>query len=812
MYKAMRQFYATLTFLLFGAVAIAQTASVKGILQDSEGLPLEFVNVVLYSAEDSSMVKVETTDQDGVFSILNVDAGNYWLHATYVGLADLHEDIILDDGMTLDLDVLQMGTSSVELEEAVVTAQRSIVEIKPDRTVFNVEGTINSTGDDALNLLRKAPGVLVDNNDNITVLSRNGVLVYVDGKRLPLQGDDLSNYLKNIPAEQIDRIDIITNPGAKYEAEGTAGIIDIRMKRDKSHGTTGSVSGTFSQGRYARGNVNGQFGYRNKALSAFGTAGYNAGTSFNEMAFMSKLNGVETDETIFSKNQNASYNFRLGTDFFIKQNHTVGFLVSGNYSDRDGNSYNRVEIGTAGTGVIDSILVADNTGKGDNDANTYNINYVFDNRKSKVNVDLDYGRYRNNGENNQPNAYYDPLEEIILTEDNNFYTTENNIDIYTALVDYETELWGGKLGLGSKFSKVATENFFLFYDITDEKPIFNDQRSNVFDYDEMVYAGYVNFARKLGEKWNFSAGLRLEHTDTRGELMAFDPDLNEPPVEANYLSAFPSAGLTWQIKPEHALSANYGRRINRPDYNVLNPFREQISELSYSKGNPFLKPEIVNNYELGYTLKWRYNFKLSYSKTIDQITRLIGPDEDDPRAGFITWDNLAEQHVYALNIAAPVEITKKWNAFFNASVSYKDNQADYGNGAIVDVQAWSYSLYQQHTFQLPWKLSFEVSGWYSGPGIWGGVFEYDPSWSLNFGLQRRFLEDQMNVRLTVNDVFYESGWSGTSEFNGLVSTGRGNWDSRRLSLSVSWNFGNRNVKTRKRSTGLEQEAERVSNE
>jgi iron complex outermembrane receptor protein len=194
-----------------------------------------------------------------------------------------------------------------------------------------------------------------------------------------------------------------------------------------------------------------------------------------------------------------------------------------------------------------------------------------------------------------------------------------------------------------------------------------------------------------------------------GNLQAFLPELQEPPVELNYLSWFPNVGVTWQASPKQTWALNYGRRINRPDYNVLNPFNNQISQLSYEKGNPFLRPEIVNNVELGYTLNYRYNFKLSYSLTEDQITRLIAPDEVDERAGFITWDNLAEQTIVGFNFSAPAQITKGWNAYFNASASYLDNQADYGDGRVVDVQAFTYSIYQQHTFDLPWALKGEIS-------------------------------------------------------------------------------------------------------
>ena len=222
-----------------------------------------------------------------------------------------------------------------------------------------------------------------------------------------------------------------------------------------------------------------------------------------------------------------------------------------------------------------------------------------------------------------------------------------------------------------------------------------------------------------------------------------------------------------------------------------------------------MQPEIVNNLELGYTLKYRYNFKIGYSNTTDQITRLIGPSDTDERANFITWENLATQKILSANISAPVQISKGWNAYFNLSASYLDNQADYGGNAIVDVQAGTYSIFQQHTIDLPNKFKGEISGWYSGPGVWGGVFRYDPQWSLNLGLQRKFMKDMLNVKLSAQDIFYQSGWEGYSQFNGLYSVGNGNWDSRQVSLSLSYNFGNQNIKSRRRSTGLEDESKRV---
>ncbi|MEZ4985511.1 MAG: TonB-dependent receptor [Saprospiraceae bacterium] len=807
----------TLTFcllLLGGWHLNAQQASIIGQLQDPEGGAITYANVALYHALDSTLAKVETTDESGVFRMVGIQPGGYFLVASYVGADDLRkEGLQLTSGQQLDLGVLRFASTAVELVEATVTAARPMVEVKPDRTVFNVQGTINSTGADALSLLRKAPGVTVDNNNNISVLGRAGVLLYVDGKRLPITGEALTAYLQNLPADQIDRFDIITNPGAKYEAEGNAGIIDIRLKKDKNLGGNGSLSGTFSQGRYARINGSASGNYRNKWMNGFGTLGANGNEGYSNMDFFSRQNGLELDEINRFTNQNRGVNLRVGTDFFLNNQHTVGFLVSANTNQGDNASFNRIRIADVATpNIIDSVLISDNTAESENEQLTANLNYRFDAGKgTSFNLDLDYGRYLNDIYRVQPNRYYDTEGGTLLTEIINTFDTPTDIDIYTAKADYEMNVLGGKLGLGSKLSRVVSDNTFLVFDLLNQIEVQNDTLSNTFAYTENVYAGYVNYSRPITEKWSFVAGLRAEQTDAKGDLRAFLPSLMAPPVYLNYLSWFPNAGLTWQMAPEHTFSLNYGRRINRPDYNVLNPFNNRLSQLSYEKGNPFLRPEIVNNVELSYTLKYRFNFKLGYSKTIDQITRLIGPDENDERANFITWENLASQTITSLNISAPFQVMKGWSSYWNISAAYLDNQADYGNGAVVDVQAFTYSFFQQQTIDLPRGFKGEISGYFAGPGVWGGVFKYESSWSLDLGLQKKFLNDQLNARLSASDLFYETGWDGDSVFNGLESYGKGNWDSRRISLSLSYNFGNQQVKSRRRNTGIEDEAKRLGN-
>ena len=809
--KTRNPFLLLLLFSLGSTALVAQSSSIGGRLLDQEGGPVIFANVALYAAADSSLTKVETSDDVGAFQMQGLAAGDYYLVASYLGAPDLiRPDLNLTEGQELQLGDLQFGEAAVELEMATVTAQRAMVEIKPDRTVFNVQGTINSAGNTAMELLRKAPGVTVDNNENINVLGRAGVLLYVDGKLLPLQGEDLKAYLNNLPAEQIDRFDIITNPGAKYEAEGNAGIIDIRLKKDRSLGANGNIALSGRRGDFGQYGINGSGNYRNKGVNIFGSAGFNDNSGYNEFNFENFQNGLVLPETNRIEWDWSGYNVRLGTDFFLSPKHTIGLLFSRNEGNFDANGVNRVEI--SGGAAVDSILNATSESNRDNTQNTYNLNYRFDNGQGRtINVDLDYGRFGNDADNNQINTFFTPDEQTELTSNRTFFDMPTDINIYTGKIDYEDKLAGGQLGLGTKLSRVSTENTFLVNDDIGGEMIQNNQRSNDFDYTENVYAAYVNYARSLGQKWNFSGGVRMEVTDATGDLRAFDPTRMEDPVDFNYVSWFPSAGLTYVASPTSVFALNYGRRINRPDYNVLNPFRNQLSELSFERGNAFLRPEIVNNLELGYTLNYRYNFKLAYSRTTDQITRLIGPDEDDPRASFISWDNLADQTIISFNVSAPFQWSQKISTFFNGSVSHLDNQADYGDGAIVDVQAWTFNFYQQTSIQLPGGFTGEVSGWFAGPGVWGGVFRYESQYSLDLGLQKKFLDDRLMVRLSATDIFFQSNWSGVSEFNGLRSVGAGLRDSRRVGMNITYSFGNNEVRrARQRRTGIEDESSRVS--
>ncbi len=796
-------------------------ATVEGILLEEGGEPVAFANVVLQAATDSSILKVEVSDAEGHFLLSVAEGGRYLLTVKYLGLPDLVvEPFDLGFGESHQLGTLSMAARSLELAEATVTAQRTIVEIKSDRTVFNVDGTINATGGDAMSLLRKAPGVVVDNNDNLIVMGRTGVLVYIDGKRSPLSGSALTAYLQSLAAEQIDRIDIITNPGAKYEAEGNAGIVDIHLKKNESYGSSGSVSATASQGKRFRSNVSGTVNHRGGKFNTFATGGVYQGANRNTNFFERTQKGIFIDETVDGDYEWRGGNLKLGTDYQLNDRHAVGIQVNTNYNDNGGTSTSEVDFSRQSwEATPDSILESRSINDGDQLNYSGNLNYRFDDSAGKtLNFDLDYGAFRNDGTEQLPNTYYDAARTRILSQVNFTFATPSNIDIYTATLDYEQPFLEGKLGLGGKVTKVVSDNTFEVSQMNAENvAVLDRRRSNRFKYDEQVEAAYVNFNRDFGPEspagqgktYSLTAGLRTEHTRAIGELTEYENDVTTEPVDRDYFNFFPNVGLTYAVSAQNQLALSYGRRINRPDYESLNPFLSFASLVTFEQGNPLLQPEIVNNLELAHTFASRYTTKLSYSQTEAQITQLVRPSSDDERATYIGYDNLGQQSVYALNVSIPAQVSEWWEVYFTATGTHTHNEASYADGSAVDLKAWNYNVYAQNTFSLPADIKFEVSGWFSGPGIWAGTFETKPMGSLNAGLQKTFLNDKLKLRAAVDDILFTNGWRATSDFAGQFFDGGGNWDSRRASLSLTYNFGNEKVKVDRRETGLDEAAQRV---
>ena len=799
--------------LLFGGKAFAQNSSaqIKGQVLSSNAQALEYANVLLHKASDSTVVKLEYTQADGTFHIANVEPGQYRIAVSFVGypnyLSPIHE---LQAGQELTLPAIKLQEAPAELQGVTVKAQKPLLEIRPDKTVFNVEGSITASGSNAFDLLRKSPGVVIDNNDNITMLGRAGIRIYIDGRPSPMQGSDLAQFLRSLQSNEIEAIELITNPSAKYDAQGNAGIINIRLKKDKKLGANGNVNLGYSTGEKAWYNGGLSANYRNKKTNLFGSYNYSDNEFLNYMTMDRNQLGARFNQKSDMGNVSQNHNFKLGADWFLNKQETFGVLASGFLGNNGYYSNGRTEISRLGQSNLDSILIAKSDNSGQRNNLNFNLNYRFDNGKGKtLNLDADYGLFRNTGEEFQPNYYYDAAEQVKLTERIFAYSAPTNIDIYTFKADFENKLWGGQLGAGIKASYVRTDNTFDFFNVLDNVKVLNIDLSNQFIYTENVNAAYVSYSRQL-KKWGFNAGLRAEQTNSEGDLQAYKP-VNDDNVQRHYLDFFPSGGVTYNLNQKNTFALNYSRRVNRPSYQDLNPFQNRLDELTYEQGNPFLKPEYAHNLQLRHTFSSRFNTTLSYSHTQDQITRFL--DTAGTKANYITWLNLANQYAYSVAFSAPIQIKKWWNSFTNMTGSHVRNQADFGEGKIVSLNASTFNVYSQQTFTLPKGWSAEVSGWYNSPSLWGGTFKMNAMWSMDMGIQKKIMKDKGNIKLGVSDIFKSNKWTGISRFGALNLDIAGGWDSRRLKLNFTYNLGNSEVKAaRRRSTGLEDEQRRIKSE
>ncbi len=796
------------TALLCLTVYLGAQSTINGIVTDDHDQPLSFANVILYNAHDSVMVKGEVSDDSGRYEMAYIPGGDYWISVSFVGLPTYDgSTFTLAENEVKTIDDIGLHQADNNLVEVVVIAEKPLIEVKPDKMVFNVEGSVNATGNDAMELLRKSPGVVIDNNDNIMLLGKSGVKVYIDGKPSPLSTSDLAEYLKTVQSEQIELIEIITNPSSKYDAEGNAGIINIKFKRDKSIGFNGNVTAGLSIGKRQRYNGNVNLNYRNKNFNTYGQVGYYEGANWNKMnLYREQLGGKFVQEN----NEGGDWkglNYRLGTDYFLNKKNTVGFLVTGNQNENFWTSDSRMEIGTIGSETFDELLVAGTETTQNRSNSNVNINYVFDNGDGKtLSIDADYGRYRNSSDAYQPNYYFDATGENLIKEKIYNLITPTDIDIYTIKLDHETTALGGKIGAGVKFALVRTDNIFDFYNMFDGEEVLDFNRSNQFVYSENVNAAYANYS-KQGEKLGIQLGLRLEQTNSEGDLTALK-NTNDENVKRSYLDLFPSGGLSYQINEKNSLQLNYSRRIQRPNYQDLNPFEGRLDELTFQKGNPFLNPQYAHNIQLSHSFNYRFNTSLSYSSTKDLISRIVDIQGED--ATFITWLNLANQKNLSLSFSAPITVTKWYSIFTNMSGYRTQNEADFGDGKIVDLTATAFNVYQQHTINLPADIKLELSGWYNSKSIWEGSFLMNPMGSLDIGIQKRILQKKANLKISYSDLLGTNRWGGISNFGALYMDISGRHDSQRVKLNFTYQFGNDQVKrARKRSTGLEDESSRV---
>lgn len=798
----------TVALLLSGSFVLAQTnqnlpgkAKLSGAILDEKSQPFPFVNVLLLQAKDSVLVKGLAADENGKYVFDQVANGKYLVLVSMVGYQKNYSEPFTVKDAPIALPASQLTTDTQSLNEVTVVAKKPFIEQEIDRTVVNVENSIVSAGATALEILERAPGVTVDQqNEQLKLRGKEGVIVQIDGKQTFLSQQELITLLRNTPSDNIEKIELITNPSAKYDAAGNSGIINIKMKRNKNYGTNGNINLGLAHAKYGRGNASVTVNHRAGKLSSFVSAGTFLNKGFNNNDIYRKI-PFEGKVTIFDQrteriNKSQYHNIRAGVDYFATEKTTVGVLVSGFYNDWSN------PFGQTNTRILNEDLSLQRTFRTDvfnggtmhNISSNLNLKHQFDDNGKELTFDIDYVNYTGTKKSILDTRYFAPDGTPDGNPENVRNNMPSNINIGVAKLDYTQKLWKGKFETGLKSSVVASDNDMVFETKIDDW-VLDPTRSNQFKYTENVNAAYLNYSGNISKKVKYQLGLRGEHTHSIGNSVT----LNQK-RDRNYVNLFPSVFLSNQLDTNNVINISYSRRIDRPNYQSLNPFEFYLDPYTFQRGNPNLKPQYTNSFQLVHVYKNFLNTTLAYSRIKDMIADELPQQIASENKTFVTSDNLDNQDNVSLTVSFPIKIAKWWNVQTNFTGVYNHYNSIYLEEKLEIKQA-SWNMYASNQFTLPKGFSAEISGWYNSRAFYG-LYAAKPMGMLNAGLQKNIMNKKGTIRLNVNDIFWTNRFRGKAVYKDIDFSVRSQWPSRQFRLTFTYNFGNQNVKgARQRNTG-----------
>lgn len=820
----MKSFYKVLILstLVAGVTAPVQAQSqngasskgeIAGKVTRSNNAPVEFATVTLLRAKDSSLVKGVLADMSGKYAFDGVAGGRYIVAAANMGLKKGYSQPFTLNGSPVSLPALVLGEDTRNLKAVDVTAKRPFIEQKADKMVVNVENSIVAAGGNALEVLQQSPGIQIDKDDNISMRGKNGVIIMIDGKITNMSAQDVALMLKNMPSSNIDQIELIANPSAKYDAAGNAGIINIKLKKNSNYGANGSVTLGYAQGMLPKANGGLNLNYRNKKVNVYGSYNYSYNRGFEEL-YITRDYRTEKGRTFFDQHNyidksSPYHGAKAGIDYFINPNHTLGFMV--NYAQTkwkgDGNGLTLI-----GNGLqLDSSLHTTSDNSKEWSRQSYNFNYKgkLDTSGKEINIDLDYSRNDEDGGTHMYSNYMNATGEEFYRGDVTRNLQPSIINIKTIKVDYTHPLkHNDKLEAGAKFSWVDSDNDSRFDSLLNNNWVYDLNRSNYFIYKENVNAGYLNYSRQF-KKLGIQAGLRAEHTHVTGNSITLK-QVND----TSYLNFFPSIFFSYNAGKDHQFGLSYSRRLQRPSYDDLNPFEYYLDRYTKAGGNPNLRPQFSSNVDFTWTFKSFLTTAIGYSHTRDMLSRILEPGVDDVTGDttivVYRYMNVATKDNVNLNISAPIPVTKWWKTFTTVSVFY-NNFETVVKGEQIKRSSGGFFGNTQHTFTLGKGWTAEASAFYVSPQIaQEGLFRMKAMYAINAGIQKTVLDKKGTIRLNVNDIFQTQRFRGTYAVTNSDLTLKTLWDSRQVRLNFTYRFGNSNVKeARNRKTGLEDEQSRV---
>ncbi|MCC9168002.1 outer membrane beta-barrel family protein [Pontibacter harenae] len=805
--KAFRSLFmlCSLAFCLTAFTSRAQTAAaVNGTVTEAASLkPLDYVSVLLLQLPDSAVVASEMTDAAGAYAFAQVKPGKYSVKALMVGFSPAQSTAFEVKQQQVQVPTIAMQQKANALQEVVVKGQKPLLEQEADRVVMNV-GQLNTAGDNALEVLKYAPGVRLDKDDNIIFRGSGSVQVMINGKMTYMSGAELQNYLKSLPASAVSKVELMANPPASFDAAGTAGIINIQLKRDETLGMNGTANVGVGQGKYEKvwGGLN--LNYNTGKVSFFTRLNAGHYNSFNRLTLKRNINDSLYNQVNYWHPITKSYNVTAGADYFISKKHTVGVMAKGYASpERTLTTSNSVNYDAAGTAFGSMDMTNPKEANSDNYSLNLNYRFEIDSTGRTLSFDADYVNYSSEAEDLFTNSFYGAAGEVaqVSTQLRGFSGAEASIKSLKA--DYVHPFGKGyRAEAGVKASWVSNDSDIRFEELQEQDWVNDKGRTNSFIYSEAIHAGYLSLSRKFSKKLSMKAGLRAEQTAAKGHSVT-----TGEAVDRDYLRFFPSVFVSYSANDNNQFSASYSRRISRPSYSSLNPFTFYSDPYTAMQGNPFLQPSFSNSLQFNYTYKSFQLLSISYLESSNFVTSVI-KQNDETKVSISRPENLSKSTYLSLSSGGTVPVNDWWTSTLQLEGSYATVATpvlgtDYSRSQI----SWSASADQ--SFTLPRDYRLQLSGYYGSPSV-EGLYNTRANYQIDLGAKKTFLDGKATVSLKLRDVFDTSRARATLNYGNVNMYWQNQWESRRLNLTFDYKFGNNKVRTaRSRRTGTGEEEGRL---
>lgn len=760
--------------------------------------------------QDSVFMKGALSDVAGRYAFDGLGPGTYHIMVRNVEFqTHVSDPIVLTAGETEELEKIDLKTMVTGLDEVVIRGEKAMVEVHPDKMVFNVSSSVNATGNNGLELLGKSPGVIVDMDRNIVLQGKSGVRIFINGRPSRLSGSDLTNLLEGMRSDNIESIEIITNPSAKYEAEGSGGIINIILKKNIAAGFNGNLIGSYSQGIYGRASAGTSLNYSSSKINLYSTVNATDDTYMDNFEQSTLRDAYLLDMTSDSEARRRGINFSAGADWLINREHTLSLdaRVLVNQRNEEMVSFTSIidNAGILGTELLDSRAYEASPSENFNT----NLHYSFiPDESSSFTADFSYGSFSSSRNTEQPNIYFAEDGITFLRSYGSEFSTITDIGLLSAMVDYEKRIRAFTFSTGAKYAYISTDNSLDYFNVQNGTPVADLNRSNDFAYLEKVAAAYAILEVSPLKNVSLNAGLRVENTSSLGELtsiVATDDDL----VARNYTSLFPNVSASYNDQQDHAVSLSLGRRITRPNYQDMNPFESPISELSSWKGNPFLEPNYITNYQVTYSFRRKLVVSNTYSITRDFFANIF--ITTDEKSNILTPRNMQRVTNNGLSVSYPLKVTSWWQLSAFAIYNYSTYDGDI-EGTVIDLTGHILNGRLQNNFKLPLGITMELSYYGSSPWIWRGTINVEPYHSVALGIRKSFFDEMLQLQLSVNDLLrLSSDYYYTSNYGGMIVDGVRKFDNQRVGFSATYKFGNQQAKTsRRKQSAIDEELQRIA--